>query len=59
LKVGVIVVGINLLNFFGAYLVRCESFYRNPLKNILSLVSKVLGTFVGQDEIVLEVDFGI
>jgi ABC-type uncharacterized transport system permease subunit len=59
LKVNVIVVGINLLNFFKAYLVGCESFYKNPTENLLSLVYKVLGIFVGQNESVLEVNFGI
>jgi hypothetical protein len=59
LKVNVIVVGINLLKNLWAYLVGCESFYRNPTDNLLSLVSNVLDIFVGQDEIFPEVNFGI
>lgn len=59
MKVNLIVVGIILLKKLWAYLVGCESFYRNPTENLLNLVSNVLGIFVGQDEIFPEVNFGI
>ncbi len=59
MKVNVIVVGINLLKKLWTYLVGCESFYKNPINNLLNQVSEVLGIFVGQDEIVPKVNFGI
>jgi hypothetical protein len=50
---------INIENFLREQLVGCESFYKSLTKNPSSFVSKVLGTYVGLDEVVFKANLGI
>jgi len=47
------------LKKISTFFIGCDFLCWNPIENPLSLVSKVLGTYVGLDEEVLEANLGI
>ncbi len=50
---------INIKKFPREQLVGCELFYKSLTKNRSSLVSKVLGAYVGLDETISKANLGI